>query len=234
MESENCDHSITFDDNITGDSVCLKCGLVLEVLQGVSNLVVEELVEEVTKNARDKDWAAAFFLDVCSNLNLNDSIARDSALKFKALLRKAENKSLRRKDIAAYSLYAVILRHGVGKTAEEIALFAGVQVKSIWHVERENPLNVEERAENYVNKFCYFVGLTRRDAAKVYAALQHTDLLDSVEGCRPQNIAVAVISMYCEKYVKHFKLGEICQICGVSVASIRKIVKHLNKIKICI
>jgi transcription initiation factor TFIIIB Brf1 subunit/transcription initiation factor TFIIB len=222
-----CEHKETVDDYSTGDCVCIICGLVID--QCYSDVSCGENI----RTSAEAIWRT-YFLEICANLNLSESVATDCFYLFQRYSKSLVYKRFRKRDLAAYSLYRTVLNNGVGKTVEEVCLFAGVPTQSVWKIEKEIQLTAnEEKPENHVDKFCYFLDLTRRDGAKIRKVLTSNEVLDSVEGCRPQNIAVAVIIIFCETCKIDKTVNFICQTCGVSVSSVRQIVKKLRN-KICI
>jgi len=217
-----CDHSIQIFDSISADCVCSLCAHVLYKDYSSPKFIPEEEYHP--------QWSS-FFLNCCANMNIADGIASEAL----TLFNKRNTKSIRgkKKALAAYTLYETMLKHNVGKTVEEISFYTEVTTKAIWSVEKTFQCPYSDCVENYVEKLCYFLDLTRRDAAQIRKIISNNEL-DIVDGRRPQNIAVALIYYYCDKKEMSKSLKNVCTVCNVSISSVQQILKKLRNIEICI
>jgi transcription initiation factor TFIIIB Brf1 subunit/transcription initiation factor TFIIB len=169
-------------------------------------------------------------------MNLNDCIIEESFTNFEKLVLSLKSLNLKRKEIAAYALYEILLKNGVGKTVEEVSFYTEVPVKALWRIEAHIKCNYVDCASNYLEKFCYFNNLSRRDAAQIRKLLdssnpENFELLDVVEGCHSPNIAGALIFLHCEKIECSKSMKSICEVCNISVSSVQQIVKKIRSIK---
>jgi transcription initiation factor TFIIIB Brf1 subunit/transcription initiation factor TFIIB len=214
-----CFHAATISDLATGDIICTACSFVIEKYYDTP--VTTSFTEP------DHKWKN-YILNVCANMCVNDCIATESLTRFRSLISTTIAKQ---REIAAYALYETLLKHNVGKTVEEVSFYTEVLPKAIWKVEKSVHCEYDEKVENYLDKFCYFNDLTRRDAAQIRKLIvNNVQLLEAVEGRHPQNVATALIILYCEKNNISKTMKSICDTCGTSVSSAQQMLKKLKTV----
>jgi hypothetical protein len=215
-----CQHKNILDDPVEGCEVCTDCGLVISSSFFVNTHVSAYTVEE---NSAIK----TYLYDLCMLFNVESLSMRECCYKKFVTLSKMlalSNISMKKKHICAFVVYSEVLANCLPVSYSEYFEKTELTPSALRQMEKFMPLH-SEKPENFLGLFCYSINLTRKDEVKIRNRL----LSSKYTACRPRNIAVAFIYLYCTQCKKNIGLEEICSTLNVNKVSIKRLAILLLK-----
>jgi transcription initiation factor TFIIIB Brf1 subunit/transcription initiation factor TFIIB len=226
-----CLHQQTIIDDREGDSVCLLCGLVLEVVYqqewrwdrgGGGGGEAYSPYE----NASDPTFN--FLLDVAAHAEIQKCIVQQTFSYFKKIKIKLEQRTPKFPDrvLASYALYETLSRNNVSRSVQEIEFFTNCNLAKLWAV--ESALNLKDtlcHPLDYVERFCSQLSIKFTEMKVIKGIVGN---MFGLGGIRPQCVVAVVIYLYCREIKHKLALAKICEVCDVSSTNIYAIIRKMK------
>lgn len=213
LKNNECSHKNEITDTVSGDYICVDCGLILD-RYFISNMVKSSPLEVTTK---EKEYV----LEILSRLNL-PSIISD-----KVLLQMQPNTKKSEKEICR-NLYKTLTELEIPFSVRDISAVSGISCKKILALGKEanpkscispcNIINIE--VSDILERFCMKLGLGYQHYTLIKKSINHKN-----SGFSPITVASAFIYLYCRKHFKSIKLKQITEVTGISCMSVHRFLK---------
>ena len=214
-----CDHVNVIEDDIVSDLICTDCGLVLDRTYQTSREC--HIAENYNEDIRIS------LSNICNNAQINEGVVNDAMRIYQRIVQELSTSKFRRDDIIAFSLYEAVLRNEIGMSPHEVASHCNVCPKKLHTIEKIlYKKSVYDPPTAYVERFAYFLNLEFSATSIIKGILLN---MYGMGGVRPQNLAAAVIYLYCSQNNLKKTLREVCEVCNVSATSVGKIVSDLRR-----
>ena len=251
------DEAFLIQDEVSGDEICSQCGLVLGRLLGeVRPLRLNELDNYAAAAEPSNAWQT-LIVDLCHTLHLDGQYTIQKAMHlteiFKHQLLERKGIQIIMRHLAAYSICHILLDNASSFTLSDVAKLTDMSTRKLWYLEKllrhpkyggvERKRNVAndaepsadddddepcERPEQYVQNFCFYLDIPRKDAAHISKALRMCRE-NLPAGSRPKNVAAATMLIYgMKKYNTLLTLGRISQMTHVSQGSILRLSRKMK------
>ena len=185
-----CSHSQTYDDFALGESICIKCGLVIETLLEPDSDPLD--TSQKSESVCEAKQTIQQYLD---HLNIENSSLIEEALRiFKYVQKRTLEKKGKRRSANiyySYSIFEALNRFSIPRSVSEIARICCVAEKTILNLEKTLDLHhTYNPHENYVERLCDSLQLPFWIQRAVRLILTKSS---SVNQCSPINTIIAII-----------------------------------------
>lgn len=223
MNKMSCAHE-EINETDTGECVCTLCGLVLEILYGLSPPTSIPSSAPASCNLIDSD-IYSFIKDVYSRGNIAEGTMQQAVNRYKNLAKKW-NRGEKKKQLACFAIYATLTEASTPRTLREIECLSGVSISKMWRIEKKQKETVLDNSENFVERICETLMLPYKDMRNIRSIVAQ---VSGVAACRGGTIIAAIIWLYVnDKICSCASLQDICAACNVTSSSVRKVIKKIN------
>jgi transcription initiation factor TFIIIB Brf1 subunit/transcription initiation factor TFIIB len=229
---EDCRHDQRIDDFITGDEVCILCGLVTGRLfmhpspVGTSATLVARPI--VCKSGSD------VITDTCHLFQLGDGVVAEAIEQFNRLGERLTRDRVvhNSKLLALYAVYSIMMQRKTSWSLTDFAARVEVHPRKLWKLQVQvdrvgEDSGGHDEPTNYIDTFCYHLELDSSAASQVHQQLNKLVYAALTDGCRPKNIAAAAI------YVIHgrrynLSLKKISDVTHCSQSSVSRLARCMR------
>ena len=198
---------------IDGTHVCVKCGLVQDMLSFGEN-----------QKYNKKDQSNQFLQEICDRLNIDTNTLQDTERMFKSALNKYP--LLRRNILLSSCLYMSCKMNCVPRSMKEVSAVSGVDVKLIGKYESIICDNYfPSKPSDYVNRYGAKLGMNYRTIKNVKKDIRLFQNKITIQN----PISICAFHLYKALKERPNALINIQNVTGCPASSIRQIYKKFNK-----
>lgn len=213
-KGSECSHINQTIDMITGDNICIDCGLVLDKVYVFPHKDGKNLENFFT----DDDFLA----ELLEKLHLPKNVASYVNRELEGL--NGANCKYSQLSIAR-CLYRAVAKLDMPITARDICAVSGFSSKKILnqpasHAQRENSSIICISIDSILEKLCGNLSISFKDSTLIKKSVKVR-----YSGFNPATVAAAYVYLYCKKNLKNIKLKDICMISGISCMSVHRFIK---------
>ena len=226
-----CIHSNVINDNGEGNTVCLDCGVILDIVYSYSSKYVnnqtqiESNIEQTeTEYIRQRKEEVDLIKTLKDLWHFPKQVIADTIHMYLKILKKRKRekrmKNVFKKKIFAFCFYKSLLSHNCSKSIEEICLlFDIVNIKTFSQLGFEENIELNCNMNDFLTRFCTNLNFSFKEKQQIN---NYLNKIQSISNLQPKTICSIAILHYHYINGSNWNTRDIANNCEISYQSMIK------------